>query len=101
MRTRPSGNGLCAQERFSDTPTAALPPTNRYCRHGSFDRNDQQPLCAEFGFLLRLIRPHHPPWTKAVIHSAALERVGLINSMKPVASAAHPPLPVFDSRHYN
>lgn len=90
--TRPSGIGLCAKKRCSSTPTAALPPMSLYCRHGSFDHNDPQPLCAEFGLLLRLIRPHHPPWMKAVIHSAALERVGLINSMESVASAAHPPL---------
>ena len=67
--------------RFNEDPPIGewLSSTNRYCRQGSFDRNDQQPLCAEFGFLLRLIRPHHPPWMKAVIHNAALARVGLIN----------------------
>lgn len=79
VRTPPSENGLCVQEGSSDTPTVALPPMSRYCRHGSFDRNDPQPLCAEFGLLLRLIRPHHQPLMTAVIHRAALERVGLIN----------------------
>ncbi|KAI2504067.1 hypothetical protein MHU86_10349 [Fragilaria crotonensis] len=86
------GNGLCVPEASSDTPTAALPSMSIDCRPGSFDRNDPRPMCAEFELLLRLIRPHHPPWTKAMNHSAALERLGLINSIKSVASAVHPPL---------
>ena len=64
---------------WKDLPTrrrcVALPPMSHYCRHGSFDRNDPQPLCAGFGLLLRLIRPHHQPLMTAVIHRAALERV--------------------------
>ena len=67
---------------FLNTPKAALPSMSVGCRPGgSLDQYDHRHVCAESESLLRLIRPHHPPWMKAVYHSsAALERVGLMNS---------------------
>ena len=63
------GEGLCVRERFTHTPAAASPSMSVGFSPGSSDQYDHQPMCAESELLPRLIRPHHPPWMKAVNHS--------------------------------
>jgi hypothetical protein len=78
------GWGLYIPEQLSGIPMATLPSLLRCdCKPGLCDQyKHNRPIYTEFTLLLRLIRPHHPPWMKATIKQRRSCNLGLINSVK-------------------